>query len=259
MDTAYARLRVFRFGQALSVLATVVSVQRRSSRWPTAASRLWGWITATPSIDGTRVWFCSDEHVTFAPERPLRVGARVRIQPAHLDPTLAYHERIHVVDGEQVLEVWMALYRAVLHHARNRLSRSLLEALGVYVSALNGCRYCVDHHAHGLIRLIGDEEGRRQWDALAADAPERAFAGRDLAAMRYAKALTGAAHSMERSQVQALRDAGFDDGEILEINQVVAYFAYANRTVLGLGITTEGDALGLSPSSTDDPDDWHHR
>lgn len=166
---------------------------------------------------------------------------------------MAHSLRPHTLEGH------MALYRAVLHHARNRLPRSLLEALGVYVSALNGCGYCVDHHAHGLIRLIGDEEGRRQWDALAADVPERAFAGRDLAAMRYAKALTVAAHGMARSQVQALRDAGFDDGEILEINQVAAYFAYANRTVLGLGITTEGDVLGLSPSASDDPDDWHHR
>ena len=39
----------------------------------------------------------------------------------------------------------------------------------------------------------------------------------------------------------ALREAGWDDGEILEINQVCAYFAYANRTVLGLGCSTEGE------------------
>ena len=56
-----------------------------------------------------------------------------------------------------------------------------------------------------------------------------------------------------------MRAAGMTDGEILEVNQVVAYFAYANRTVLGLGVTTEGDTLGLSPSATDRPDDWSHR
>jgi uncharacterized protein YciW len=55
-----------------------------------------------------------------------------------------------------------------------------------------------------------------------------------------------------------MRAAGFDDGEILEINQVVAYFAYANRTVLGLGITTEGDVLGLSPGNAESPEDWSH-
>jgi uncharacterized protein YciW len=55
-----------------------------------------------------------------------------------------------------------------------------------------------------------------------------------------------------------LRSAGFDDGEILEVNQVVSYFAYANRMVLGLGVNTGGDVLGLSPSSGDSSD-WSHR
>ena len=52
-----------------------------------------------------------------------------------------------------------------------------------------------------------------------------------------------------------MQNAGIDDGEILEVNQVTAYFCYANRTVLGLGTTTEGDELGLSPGNNDNPDD----
>ena len=55
-----------------------------------------------------------------------------------------------------------------------------------------------------------------------------------------------------------LRDAGYSDGEILEINQVSAYFGYANRTVLGLGCSTKGDILGLSPNKSENPDDWSH-
>ena len=57
---------------------------------------------------------------------------------------------------------------------------------------------------------------------------------------------------MERSDVERLRTAGFSDGEILEINQVVAYFAYANRTVQGLGATTEGETLGYHPGRSSD-------
>ena len=56
-----------------------------------------------------------------------------------------------------------------------------------------------------------------------------------------------------------LRESGYTDGEILEINQVSAYFSYANRTVLGLGCNTDGDIIGLSPGNSDDPDDWGHR
>ena len=55
--------------------------------------------------------------------------------------------------------------------------------------------------------------------------------------------------------IEALRAAGLKDGRILEINQVTAYFAYANRTVTGLGVDTAGEVLGFSP---DDSQDWHH-
>ena len=63
---------------------------------------------------------------------------------------------------------------------------------------------------------------------------------------------------MTEDSVIQLRSAGFSDGEILEINQVAAYFNYANRTVLGLGCSTTGDILGLSPNNSDNPDDWSH-
>ena len=77
--------------------------------------------------------------------------------------------------------------------------------------------------------------------------------------MAYAEVLTRKPDRILESDIAALRAAGLDDGEILEANQVVAYFNYANRTVLGLGVTTEGDVLGLSPSNSEDPDDWGHR
>ncbi|MEJ2257516.1 MAG: hypothetical protein P8X98_11025 [Woeseiaceae bacterium] len=60
---------------------------------------------------------------------------------------------------------------------------------------------------------------------------------------------------MEPADVEALREAGWDDGEILEINQIVAYFNYANRTVEGLGVDTDGDILALSPDGAG----WQHR
>ena len=60
-----------------------------------------------------------------------------------------------------------------------------------------------------------------------------------------------------QNRVPRLRAAGLEDGEILEVNQVAAYFAYANRTVQGLGVTTDGDVLGLSPADSD-ASEWHH-
>jgi D-serine deaminase-like pyridoxal phosphate-dependent protein len=54
------------------------------------------------------VWFCSDEHVTFRPSEghEVRVGDRVQVIPAHVDPTIAYHEVLHVVRSGKVAEPW---------------------------------------------------------------------------------------------------------------------------------------------------------
>ena len=62
--------------------------------------------------------------------------------------------------------------------------------------------------------------------------------------MQYADKLTLRVGEMEKSDADLLRNAGCDDGEILEVNQVVAYFNYSNRLLNGLGVTTEGDAVG---------------
>jgi D-serine deaminase-like pyridoxal phosphate-dependent protein len=60
-----------------------------------------------PTIAGCVVWYCSDEHVTFSCDPLPRVGERVRVTPAHVDPTVAYHERMHVVDeAGTVVETW---------------------------------------------------------------------------------------------------------------------------------------------------------
>ncbi len=167
---------------------------------------------------------------------------------------MAHSLRPHSMEGH------MALYKNVLHHSANSLPKSLLEILGVYVSLLNGCDYCVEHHFQGLQRLLGDEQrGVAIREALEAGNPDAALSGRELAAANYAKTLTLDPRSLGSHDVQVLRDTGLDDGQILEINQVVSYFAYANRTVLGLGINTEGDELGLSPNDSDDPDNWSHR
>lgn len=104
MDTAYAELGL-PFGQALYIEATVISV---SATWAVADCGLKALSMdhGNPTIEGSTVWFCSDEHVTFAPGQPVKVGDRIRVTPAHVDPTVACHERMFVIDGEDVLETW---------------------------------------------------------------------------------------------------------------------------------------------------------
>jgi D-serine deaminase-like pyridoxal phosphate-dependent protein len=120
MDTAYAQLDL-PFEQAFFVLASVIS---KSSDYAIADAGLksLGMDHGDPALPGARVLFCSDEHVTFVPGRAegdrapspigweaskgVRVGDRVRLVPAHVDPTIAYHERIFVADGDDVVDEW---------------------------------------------------------------------------------------------------------------------------------------------------------
>nr|WP_321252218.1 peroxidase-related enzyme [uncultured Ruegeria sp.] len=168
---------------------------------------------------------------------------------------MAHSLRPHSMEGH------MAIYKNVLHHSGNQIPKWFLEVLGVWVSSLNRCGYCVEHHFNGLQRLLGDTvRGDAIRAAIEARGPETApLDAAQVAAMGYARKLTEAPAELTEADVIALRGAGWDDGEILEINQVCSYFSYANRTVLGLGCSTKGDVLGLSPNNSDNPDDWGHR
>ncbi len=155
------------------------------------------------------------------------------------------------------LEAHMALYKNVLHHRGNSLREWFLEAIGIYVSLLNGCGYCVEHHFAGLRRLLSDEaRAAAIRTALETDKLREAFAVSQVAALEYARQLTRAPSEVNEGAIDALRGAGLSDGDVLEVNQVASYFAYVNRTVLGLGVTTAGDVLGLSPQIA--TDDWRH-
>jgi uncharacterized peroxidase-related enzyme len=167
---------------------------------------------------------------------------------------MAHSLRPHSMEGH------MALYKNVLHHSANQLPRWFLEALGVYVSMLNNCEYCVEHHAAGLRRLLADDTRADEMrDSLKREEFAHAFSDAEACALAYARCLTRDPSTVSESMLEELRQRGYDDGMILEINQVCAYFAYANRTVLGLGCSTDGEVLGQSPGSLDNPGDWSHR
>ena len=114
MDTHYAALGL-PFRQALHLEVTVIS---------TSPQRGWGVVDCglkslgmdhgNPTIPGWNVFFCSDEHTTFLADATRdsegrafpAVGARLGVLPAHVDPTVAYHDRLHVARGDEVIDVW---------------------------------------------------------------------------------------------------------------------------------------------------------
>ena len=104
MDTAYGRLGLPVPPGAVSSQATVISVDRPSATpSPTPGLKAFGMDHGEPTVEGHDLFFTSDEHATFtwsdATRRPTAVGDRVRMLPAHVDPTVAYHERMWVIDA----------------------------------------------------------------------------------------------------------------------------------------------------------------
>jgi len=107
MDTAYVQAGL-PFAQALTVLARVVSTNPQGWAVADLGLKSLGMDHGNPTLPGMTVWFCSDEHTTFSAESAAlpAVGDLVRAEPAHVDPTVALHQRMHLVDGDEVLESW---------------------------------------------------------------------------------------------------------------------------------------------------------
>ena len=165
---------------------------------------------------------------------------RVRTPHGTVDNVMRAHSlRPHTMDGHVVL------YKSVLHNPDNTLPFWFLEVVASYVSILNNCDYSLRHHFTNARRLIGDDaRANAVRAALDAHRPEDAFDGKELALLVYAGKLTTEVGAMAEADIGAVRAASADDGEILEVNQVCAYFNYSNRLLNGLGVTTEGDIIG---------------
>jgi uncharacterized peroxidase-related enzyme len=166
--------------------------------------------------------------------------AQVTTPHGTVDNVMKAHSlRPHTMAGH------LALYRSVLHNEDNALPLWFLEAVAVYTSMINKCNYSVAHHFTNVRGLLKDEDRAAAiYKAFDAGEPERQFEGKELALLRYARKLTASPGDMVEADVIEARNAGANDGEILEVNQVCAYFNYSNRLLNGLGVTTDGDQVG---------------
>jgi uncharacterized peroxidase-related enzyme len=139
----------------------------------------------------------------------------------------------------------VVLYRAALHDEANSLPMWLQETISSYVSILNHCDYSLKNHWANARHLMDDEaKADKVEQSLQAWRPQDVFDGRELALLKYAEKLTLQPGVMEQSDIKGLREAGCDDGQILEANQIICYFNYVNRCLNGLGVSTDNDIVG---------------
>ena len=152
--------------------------------------------------------------------------------------------RVHSLRPETMLG-HLALYQSVLHSKDLTLPMWFLEVIACYVSLINQCNYSFTHHWDNAEKLIDNSRhAQNVRNALEKDILGDVFKVKELELLGYAKKLTSSVQSMQETDIINLQKAGITDGEILEVNQVVAYFNYSNRLLNGLGVTTTGDVVG---------------
>lgn len=142
------------------------------------------------------------------------------------------------------MEDHMALYETLLF-GRSKLRRATREAIAVVVSSANACTYCTRHHGEALNAYWKDDtrvaqlaDDYTQLDDL--DAKHRA-------AFDYATTLTRSPNGTAEADVEALREAGWSDRDILDITLITAYFNFVNRIANGLGVdVTEEEVTGYN-------------
>jgi uncharacterized peroxidase-related enzyme len=145
------------------------------------------------------------------------------------------------------------LYRAALHDDSNTLPMWLQETISSYVSILNHCPYSLANHWANARHLIGDNlRADEIRSALENRSPSDVFEAAELALMQYAEVLTLRPSQVTELDVIKLRENGLNDGEILEANQIICYFNYVNRSLNGLGVTTDNDVVGYYANQAGD-------
>ena len=153
-----------------------------------------------------------------------------------------------------IVEERLRLYRTV-EHCPSQLTAVERQSAALVTSRLNG----TDHCASGLrLKLESLGLATEVLDAIDAD-PARAHTGnaRLDAICTYAAKLTQSPASVTEDDLEPLREHGLSDFDILDLNNMVSYYAYINRVVMGLGLrsvmTTTHEATNAVPGKRSGP------
>jgi len=131
----------------------------------------------------------------------------------------------------EILRQRSAAFNAIMY-APGGMPRAERELSTAVVSRINGCVYCASVHAQRFEQLA------KRTDAIKQVFEEPRTAGtteREQAIVQFSIALTERPDQVSEKSIQALKDVGLTEAEILDLIHSVAIFAWANRLMLNLG------------------------
>lgn len=131
----------------------------------------------------------------------------------------------------ETLKARTPLFNAIMYN-RGGLGRAERELGAVGASVVNRCVYCAAVHASRYNQLTKTEEPMQR---VFADGEDAALEPRDAAIFRFATRLSKTPSETSEADMQALRAAGLDDAEILDLILSTALFGWANRLMHTLG------------------------
>ena len=119
------------------------------------------------------------------------------------------------------------------------LPAKLGEQIAVAIANRNACEYCLAAHT-----VLGRKAGASAQEMSEAQ-DGRSDDPKTAAALRFALAVVERRGQVEAAEVEALRAAGFDDGEIVEIVAHVALNLFTNYVNVALGVPVDFPAVRL--------------
>ncbi|MBS3781892.1 MAG: peroxidase-related enzyme [Candidatus Thermoplasmatota archaeon] len=132
----------------------------------------------------------------------------------------------------EAMDHHLDLYLSIMFEDRS-LSREKCEMIGVVVSSINGCDYCVNHHAEALDHFWRDQEKVKE---LEEDYRNVDISKKEKNMLGFVKRSTEKPDSVEQKDIDGLIEVGFSDKEILNIVMITSYFNFVNRIALTLGV-----------------------
>jgi uncharacterized peroxidase-related enzyme len=119
------------------------------------------------------------------------------------------------------------------------LAPKLSEQVAVAVADRNACHYCLAAHT-----ALGRKAGASA-DEMAAAQMGESSDPRTAAALRFALQLVDSRGQVDATQVQALRDAGFDDAQVVELIAHVALNLFTNYLNIALDVPVDFPGVKL--------------